>query len=547
MKKVLLAPLLLSSLVAAVGCGGNNSTSDATPNSNTTKQQVNVAFLSEPTALDESKATAEEAFTMINAFGEGLYRLDKDGKPQPAMAAELPQISPDGKTYTIKLRDNATWSDGTPVTAHDFEYSWKRTLDPATKSEYAFMLVNWIKGAGDYNTGKVKTADNVGVKALDDKTLKVELTGPVAFFTSQLAFQVFFPEKQAFVEKYGDKFGSDADKVLSNGPFVLKTWNHEQNLEFVKNDKYWDAKNVKLDKINFQIVENQNTSMNLYETNDVDVAEINRDQVIQWKSKPDYLAVPSLFSYSLRFNETKVPAFKNAKIRKALTWAVDRQAFVDTVLGNGSVPSKGDIPAGTADGNNEEFRKVAGDTEPNFDVAQAKQLLADGLKELGMQKLPLIHMITDDDETSKKSIEFIQGQLKQNLGVETDVQTIPKKLRLDKATKKDYEMIAPSRWGADYNDPMTFLDLWMTNGDMNTVGYSNPAYDALVAKAKAEPDPKKRSDEMVQAEKILMDDMPIGPMYYLGRSYLKRTNIQDMIFPRFGSQYEFRWAFVSGK
>ncbi|MGZ4111872.1 MAG: ABC transporter substrate-binding protein, partial [Tumebacillaceae bacterium] len=128
MKKVLLAPLLLSSLVAAVGCGGNNSTSDATPNSNTTKQQVNVAFLSEPTALDESKATAEEAFTMINAFGEGLYRLDKDGKPQPAMAAELPQISPDGKTYTIKLRDNATWSDGTPVTAHDFEYSWKRTL-----------------------------------------------------------------------------------------------------------------------------------------------------------------------------------------------------------------------------------------------------------------------------------------------------------------------------------------------------------------------------------------------------------------------------------
>jgi oligopeptide transport system substrate-binding protein len=544
-KKAIIAPLLLTSIVASVGCGGSKTT-DSQADAGSSKQQINVAFLSEPSALDESKATAEEAFTMINAYQEGLYRLDKDGKPQPAVAAALPEISKDGKSYTIKLRDDAKWSDGSPVTAQDFEYSWKRTLDPQTKSEYAFMLVNWIKGADEYNSGKVKTADNVGVIAVDDKTLKIELTGPVAFFTSQLAFQVFFPEKKDFVEKYGDKFGSDADKVLSNGPFVLKTWNHEQNLEFVKNDKYWDAKNVKLDKINFQIVQNQNTSMNLYETNDVDVAEINRDQVQQWKGKPDYLAVPSLFSYSLRFNEKTVPAFKNAKIRKALTLGVDRQAFVDTVLGNGSVPAKGDIPAGTADGNNEEFRKVAGDTEPSFDAAQAKQLLADGLKELGLQKLPLIHMITDDDETSKKSIEFIQGQLKQNLGVDTDVQTMPKKLRLDKATKMDYDMIAPSRWGADYNDPMTFLDLWVTKGDMNTVGYSNPAYDDLVKKAKAEPDPKKRSDEMVQAEKILMDDMPIGPMYYLGRSYLQRTSVKDLIYPRFGSQFEFRWAYVDG-
>jgi oligopeptide transport system substrate-binding protein len=197
---------------------------------------MNIAFSAEPPALDSSKATANAAFTMINAYNEGLYRLDKDGKAQPGLAKELPKISADGLTYTITLRDGITYSDGTPVKASDFETAYKRTLDPATKAQYAFM-VSWIKGGDAYNKGKGK-AEDVGVKAKDDKTLEITLEEPKAFFTELLAFPLFFPQQPDFVKKAGDKYGADADKVVGAGPFKLEKWDHEQQLVFVKNDKY---------------------------------------------------------------------------------------------------------------------------------------------------------------------------------------------------------------------------------------------------------------------------------------------------------------------
>ncbi|HEU4965458.1 MAG TPA: peptide ABC transporter substrate-binding protein [Bacilli bacterium] len=548
MKKKWALPLALmvALTTTTVGCSSNDTSSDADGADKDTKakQEINIAFRSEPEVLDMSKATAEESFTMINAFGEGLYRLDADGNPQPAMAAAMPEISEDGKTYTIKIRDNAVWADGSPVTANDFVFSWKRTLDPKTGAQYAFMMDMWIKGAEDYNTGKVKTADNVGVTAVDDKTLKVELTTPVPFFTGQLAFPIFFPEKQEFVEKAGEKFGADADTVLSNGPFILDKWDHEAQLVFKKNDKYWDADNVSLEQVTFQIIPDQNSALNMYDTGDVDITEINREQVLTWKDKPDYKAVPTLFDYSLRFNQEKVPAFANKNIRKAITMAIDRQGMVDTVLGNGSKPATGDVPYGTLDGSNHEFRQTAGDTEPAYDPDKAQELLKKGLEELGLKKMPTFTMIGDDDEVAKKSMEFIQAQLKQNLGLEPNVQNIPKKLRLDKQSSMEYDMIAPSRWGADYNDPMTFLDLWITNSPFNTVGWSNKEYDDLIAAAKVETDAKKRTQMMVDAEKILMDEMPIGPLFFLGRSYLERPSIEGLFFPATGTQYEFRWASV---
>ncbi|MCX7571886.1 peptide ABC transporter substrate-binding protein [Tumebacillus sp. DT12] len=542
MKKKLALPLAVVTAFAAVGCSSNTDTADSPKKD--AAQEVKIAFRSEPEVLDQSKATSEESFTMVNAFGEGLYRLDKDNKPQPAMAAALPEISEDGKVYTIKLRDNANWSDGSPVTAEDFVYSWKRTLAPETGSQYAFMINNWVKGAEEYNTKKAPNADGVGVTALDNKTLKIELKAPVAFFTSQLSFPVFFPLKKDVVEKHGDKYAADADKVVANGPYTLSKWDHEQELEFVKNDKYWDAANVKLEKITFQISKDQNSSLNLYETEDADIVEINRDQVVTWKDKPDYIAVPTLFSYGLRFNQKTVPAFKNANIRRALTMAIDRQGLVDTVLGNGSKAATGEIPFGTLDGNNAEFRKTAGDTILKFDPVKAKELLQKGLDELGMKELPKFKMIGDDDEVGKKTMEYIQAQYKQYLGIEPDVQNLPKKLRVQQQNDGQFEMLAPSRWGADYNDPMTFLDLWESDGMFNYISYNSPEYDKLVKGAKVEADPQKRTQMLVDAEKILMNDAAIGPLYFLGRSYLKRPSIDGLVFPATGAQYEFRWASI---
>ncbi|WP_018132025.1 peptide ABC transporter substrate-binding protein [Effusibacillus pohliae] len=538
-KKWLSAAVVLTmagSVLAGCSKGGDNAQGGTTG----AKQELNIAFSAEPPALDNSKATASAAFTMINAFNEGLYRLDKDGKAQPALAKALPEISPDGKTYKITLRDGITYWDGTPVKASDFEYAWKRTLDPATKSQYAFMVA-WIKGGKEYNEGKGK-AEDVQVKALDDKTLQFTLEQPKAFFTELLAFPLFFPQQPDFVKKAGDKYGTDADKVLGAGPFKLEKWDHEQQLVFVKNDKYWDAKNVKLEKVTVQIVKDTNTALNLFETGAVDLAQINRDAIPKWKDKPEYTLKKELVTQYMMYNEN-VPVLKNKKIRQALTMAIDRQAYVDVVLANGSQPSTGFVPNGTLDGNGNDFRKTAGDLEPKFDAAKAKQLLQEGLQELGMSSFPKLKVLADDTETAKKSLEFVIAQWKQNLGIELIAEPVPHKLRLERSTNRQYDIVV-SLWGADYNDPMTFLDMWVTKGEFNECDWSNAQYDQLIKAAQTETDRAKRAKLLVDAEKILMDEMPIGPMYFRNLVYLKKTKVDGLILPVYGEEWELKWTSI---
>jgi oligopeptide transport system substrate-binding protein len=545
---VSLASTLFAS-AALTGCSSDASKDASTPGdtpSPNVKQELRLAYPTEPPTLDISTVSANAAFTIENMINEGLYRLDKNGKAQPAMAAALPTISSDGKTYTIKLRDGITWSDGTPVTAHDFEYSWKRSLDPASKCEYAAMLGSWIKGASDYTAGKTPNAENVGVKATDDKTLTIELLNPLAFFTDALTFPLFFPQKKEFVDKSGGKFGADADKTLANGPFKLEKWDHEQSLVLVKNDKYWDAQNVKLEQVTYEIVKDQQSGMNLYSTNEVDFVEINRDGVQEWKGKPELVANPEIVSFYVQYNQGKVAALKNAKIRKALALAVDRQAFVDIVLGNGSVPATGFIPGRVKDGSGGDFRQAAGDSMPKFDPAAAKKLLAEGLQETGLTALPKISILGDDTENAKKTMEFLQAQYKQNLGVDIDVQALPHKLRLDKQKVKDYDLVVAG-WSGDYNDAIAYLEILQTKSEFNTNGFSNPEYDQLVDAARIEADPKKRAQEMLDAEKIVLDQMPIGPLYFRSKAYLKRHNVEGMFFPQTGAEYELKYVTITGK
>jgi oligopeptide transport system substrate-binding protein len=509
-------------------------------------QEVKVNFSAEPPVLDNSKTTAAAAMTMINEINAGLYRIDKDGKAQPDLAAGDPTVSADGLTWTFKLRD-AVWSDGQPVKAQDFVYSWKRTLDPATKAQYSFMVA-WIKGGNDILNSKTpeelkKANDNFGAKALDDKTLEVKLERPITFFKELMGFQVFFPQREDFVKAAGDKYGADADKVIGAGPFKLVKWDHGQSLEFVKNDKYWNAKDVKLDKFTVQVVKDTNTGQNLYETNAADVTEIKGDQIKLYNGKPDLAYKPELTNSYIMYQEKKVPAFANKKIRQALTMAIDRQAFVDTTLANGSVPSTGLVPNGTMDGNGNDFRKTAGDTQPKFDAAKAKQLLAEGLKELNMTSLPSFKIMGDDTETAKKQLEFIVSQWKANLGIDAVADPVPHALRIDKQSKHDYEACL-ALWGADYNDPMTFLDMWETGGEFDEVDYSNPDYDKLIKSARESADPVARAKMLVDAEKIAMEDMPVGPLYFRTRVYLRRPTIDGMFFPSYGVEWELRWASV---
>jgi oligopeptide transport system substrate-binding protein len=506
-------------------------------------QELTMNYRAEPPALDVSIAESAASFTFLGAISEGLYRLDKDMAPQPALAKELPKISDDGLTYTITLRDGITWADGTPIKAEDFVYSYKRTLDPATKASYAFMVA-WIKGGDAINSAKTPEAVEAAKKALgvvakDEKTLEITLERPIAYFTDQLAFLTFYPQKEEFVKAQGDKNGADAANVLGAGPFKLSKWNHGQSLVLEKNDKYWDEKNVKLNKVTINIVKDLNQGLNLYETNATDYADINGEQMKQYEGKPDKVIKNELVTGYLNFQQTKVPAFKNLKIRQAFSAGIDRKGLAETVLLNGSVPATGYVPIKTYDGNKKEFREMAKDTEIAFDATKAKTLLADGLKEAGLTEMPKISIIGDDQGTGRKLLEFLVSQWKTNLGVEVSAEPMPHKNRLDRELKKDFEIVS-TLWGADYNDPMTFLDMFITGGPFNLQDWSNKSYDDLLKAALIETDTAKRSKQLVDAEKILMDESAIFPLYFRSSPFLVKPKVQGLVLPPYGVDFEIK-------
>jgi oligopeptide transport system substrate-binding protein len=561
-KKIFSAALAVTLAGTLLAACGNNKNSDSSASASTSpsasasssdtsgtgsKQELVMNYRADPPALDVSVAESAASFTFINAISEGLYRLDKDMNPQPALAAALPTISADGKTYTIKLRDGLVWADGSPLTAKDFVYSYQRTLDPATKASYAFMMA-WIKGGQAVLDAKtpeaLKTAkDNLGVKAIDDKTLEITLDIPRSYFTAQLAFITFFPQKQDFVEKQGTSSGADADKVIGAGPFILTSWAHEQTLVLEKNPKYWDAANVKLDKVTLNIVKDTNTGLNLYESDATDYADIKGDQMKAYEGKTELHRKSELVTGYLNFQMKKVPAFANAKVRQALSMAIDRQGLVDTVLKNGSVAATGYVPNGNLDGNGAEFRKVVGDTEAPFDAAKAKTLLAEGLAEAKVTALPKLSVMGDDTETGKKLLEFLVSQWKTNLGIDVTTEPLPHATRLDKELKHDYTIVS-TLWGADYNDPMTWLDMYLTGGSFNTQDWSNAKYDELVKAAQKELDPKVRADKLVEAEKLLMNEAAVTPLYFRSSPFVIKDKVQGLTLPAYGIDFELKWASI---
>jgi oligopeptide transport system substrate-binding protein len=506
---------------------------------------LTINYRAEPPVLDVSKAEAQAAFTLLNELNEGLYRIDKDGNPVPGLAKDMPKISADKLTYTIELRDGLKWADGTPLTSNDFIYSFQRTLDPATKASYAF-LVAWIKGGNDIMTAKtpeeVKTAQaNFGAKALNDTTLEITLDKPVAFFTQLLGFSTFFPQKQDIVEKHGESYGGDPDKVIGAGPFKLTKWNHGQSLEFVKNDQYWDAANVKLESFKLNIVKDGGTAVNLYKTKAADVTTVSGDRVTEWKGKPDLISNVEQTTNYIWLNQKKFPAFANKKIRQALSMSIDLQKHVDVTINNGTKASNGFIPTTQQDGNGQEFRTAAGDTQLKFDPAKAKQLLAEGLQELEMSSLPKFQIQGDDVETGKKSLEFIVGQWKDNLGIDVEAVPLPHKNRVQNELDKNIQA-SLSLWGADYNDPMTFLDLLVTDSPFNSSDYSNPKYDELVTKSDFMPDTAARSKNFVEAEKMMLDDAAVIPLYFRTSTYLVNPRVEGFFLENLGYEFELRWA-----
>ena len=310
----------------------------------------------------------------------GLYRLDADTRPVPDLAEDV-KISEDRLTYTFTLRDGIKWSNGDPVTAKDFEYAWKRVLNPDTGAQYAYIISTFVDGADAYNTGK-GSADDVAVTATDDKTLEVGLVAPSPFWLGLTAFYTYLPQNQKYIEQQGEDYALSADALLYNGPYTLTQFKPTSGVTMVKNEDYWNKANVPIEKVEGKIVKELDTAVNLYESGELDVQTIDGEFVDEYKDSPEYHTLTFFASFYMVGNQ-KLPIFQNVNVRKAIQIGYDRDALVNQILKNGSSSAPGFVPFGIAGPGEETFREFVGATQPEFDPAEAKTLFQKGIDELG--------------------------------------------------------------------------------------------------------------------------------------------------------------------
>jgi len=497
----------------------------------------NINFGQEPPSLDQHTTTDTLSGQILSLVMEGLVRYGKDGGFIKGMADKY-EVSKDGLTYTFTLRKGITWSNGDPVTAADFVYGIKRAINPDTASEYAYILYD-IKNAQEANEGKVGL-DQLGVKAEGNKVI-FTLKGPVPYFLSILCFPTALPGNEKFITAKGADYASDVENLLFNGPYTITTWKHSDKMILTKNPKYWDAKGRMIDTITGFMISDSGTAITMFLNKELDQVGVPGPRIQELTDKG--YPVMDFSDSSVWYLELNVtdPVFKNVKIRKALALSLDRASFVKNVVKNNSMVAMSFVSP-YINGAKKYFRDEVPNTYfKDNDPVGAKALLAEGMKELGLSKIPSFSMICDDTDRAKIIAASIQDMEMKNLGVEFVLEPMPFKARLQKMTSKDFQMVFAG-WGADYNDPMTYMDLWITDGGNNHTSYSSAAYDGLIAKAKAEPNPAKRMQYLVDAEKLLMADMPIVPVYYRMQSWVKQTNISGVIRRAVGPDPDLYWA-----
>lgn len=538
--KIAFAGLSSIALLAVAACGQGNDENTSGSDSKNKKKEVTLVSTTDVPQLDPTKTTDSTSIIVTNNVFEGLYRLDGDNKPTPGIAESV-EVSDDKKTYTFKLRKDAKWSDGSAVTADDFIYAWKRALNPETAAEYAYILQD-LKNANKIMSGDAEL-DELGVKKVDEQTLEVQLEAPAPYFLGLTSFPTYLPLKQSFVEDKGDKFATSVDTMVFNGPFVLDKWQANAGWTYKKNPDYWDKANVKMDKIDVKVVKEISTGVNLFEAKEVDFAPITSEFVSQYEKSDDYKTRPDARINFLRFNQ-KNKALKNKNIRKALALGFEKQGITDVILNDGSKPANFIVAKDftfTPDG--EDFRAKYPDLQ-SYDADAAKKAWDAGLKELGVKTVEL-SMLSRDEDAFKKVSEYLKGDLEKHLpGLTIKIKQQPFKNFLELESKGDYD-ISAAGWGPDYQDPMTFLDMWLTDGSFNRMEYSNKKFDDLIKGAKQQADEAKRWSDMQEAEKMLLtEDYAIAPIYQKGEAYLQRTNIDKLYRHPFGADMSFKWMEV---
>ncbi|MCA8925299.1 MAG: peptide ABC transporter substrate-binding protein, partial [Planctomycetes bacterium] len=443
---------------------------------------------------------------------EGLVSLHpKTLEPVPGVA-ERWDLSDDKTIYTFHLRQNAKWSDGTPVDANDFFASWKRALTPATGSQYAYMYYA-IRGAEEFNKGQNEDFGTVGIKVVDDHTLEVTLANPCAYFLHQVAFRTLCPVPMKVVEAKGDAW-SRAGNIIGNGAFKLVEWRPNDKIVMVPNEHYWARDEVKLERLVALPIEDMETAYKLFQTGKLDwMTAVPAAKVEEIKRDPSYYAAPYLGSYFYRFNTTKAP-FDDARVRKAFSLSLNRESITSDILKGGQIPATWFTPELPG------YKPPQGLAESR---EEAQRLLAEAGYPEG-KGFPEVSLLYNTNEAHKQVAEVVAQQWKENLGVTVSLRNTEWKVYLDLVDKKDYQ-IARAGWIGDYVDPNTFLDCFVTDGGNNNTGWSNAKYDGLIRQAAAEGDPKKRSELFFEAETILVEEeLPVLPLYiYVNQGMLRDT------------------------
>ena len=502
-----------------------------------TGEVLSVATNFEVKTLVPWAASEENAFLVNNQAQEGLFRMDADNKPQPALC-DTYEVSDDKLTYTFHLRDGIQWSNGDPVKASDFVFAWLKQMSSDATNGYSFIMTDYIVNGAEYNEGTVE-ADQVGVKAVDDSTLEVQLKNPTPYFLSLTTMIMFFPVNEAFYNEMGDQYALSPENMVYCGPYVITEYDPAVGVTFKANESYWDAENVEIQDAQVRVMKDATAALNAYQAGQLSQVDLDSVNVAANQDSPEFNRQTDFRTSYIQFNLTD-EVMGNVNIRKAISLAIDRQTLTDMVLADGSAPGFGLVADGMSGSEDKTFRELNGDVSP-FDAEQAKEYWAKGVEELGSEPSE-ITLLVADDSVSKSVATYIQSELDKNLGVTMviDTKTVQGRGELMDANNYQFGLTA---WGADYDDAMTYLDLW-TNGTPYRGNYNDDTYNSLISDAKTQTDDETRLNDMLEAEKKLVEeDAVVAPVYHRGSATLTKANVKNLISHPIGVPMEFKYAY----
>jgi oligopeptide transport system substrate-binding protein len=504
----------------------------STAKKNTESRHIRYAVSAEPESADPRMSTSLPASTIQAQLFEGLTTLDEKNRPVAA-AAERWDMSPDGLKYTFHLRAGIKWSNGDPVTARDFEYAWKTSLSPELASANAYML--YCLKNGEAYAAKKATAAQVGVRAKDDRTLEVELERPTAYFLALAAFHAYYPVHEKTVSG-NEKWANQPQTLIGNGPFKLSAWVKSSRMELVKNEHYWDAAKVKSAKLEVFLLDNASTALSMFESGQLDMGDsIPVSEVPRLVKEGKVKIYPFLGTSYVSFHSGK-PPFDNPKVRRAFALAIDRAAITEKLLRGGQEPALAFVPTGIVEGaSGEDFRAKAGNLLKDNDSTTARVLLAEAGFPEG-RGFPEVTFLYNTSEANKVIAEALQEMWKKNLGIQVAISNQEWKVYWDTLDRHNFQLARES-WSGDYPDPMTFLDLFVSGGSNNAPDYKNKAYDRLIVEAQNTVDLTKRMQSLHAAEKILMDEAVIAPVFFQSNPVMLSPKVKGVVRSILGVPY----------